>query len=213
MPKSTKGFELPLPNDIPKVIVSKPGGIKTVLKKYGDALSQSHSIGRAQSFRVDVDPEGHTTVMPLSDQTDVAAAPDNSENNALETALNAARERGRVLVSGILNSPQMLAADDFAELLHTTRVTVNTQRKSGRLLGLEGATRGFRFPTWQLNEEGKPYRELASLHDLLGGAWPVFRFLTYPQAELGGSTGRAALEQGRGAEVLKAAESVGRDFS
>ena len=134
--------------------------------------------------------------------------------NLVQEAIPFIKEKGSfTLVSGILNSPQMLAADDFAELLHTTRVTVNTQRKSGRLLGLEGATRGFRFPTWQLNEEGKPYRELASLHDMLGGAWPVLRFLTYPQAELGGSTGRAALEQGRGAEVLKAAESVGRDFS
>jgi hypothetical protein len=43
-------------------------------------------------------------------------------------------------------------------MLGTTRVTVNTKRQSGQVLGLDGAKRGFRFPVWQLDAEGKPLR-------------------------------------------------------
>jgi hypothetical protein len=107
----------------------------------------------------------------------------------------------------------MLNADDFARLLGTTRVTVNTKRQNGQLLGLDGAKRGFRFPAWQLNREGKPYPELAALQEQLGGPWALYRFLVQPHGALGGLTGREALEQGRSKAVLAAAEGVARgDF-
>lgn len=138
-----------------------------------------------------------------------AAAPEMS----LQTALAEASERGRLRAAEILDGEGMQSADAFAKMLGTTRVTVNTKRQSGQILGLKGGKRGYRFPVWQLNAEGKPYAELAVLHKRLGGPWAVYRFLVQRHGELGGLTGREALERGKVRAVLEVAESVGRDFS
>jgi hypothetical protein len=97
-------------------------------------------------------------------------------------------------------------------MLGTTRVTVNTKRQSGQVLGLDGAKRGFRFPVWQLDSNGKPFAELATLHERLGGPWAVYRFLVQPHGELNGMSGREALERRKGRATLEAAESIGSAF-
>ena len=189
--------------------------MKALLQGYGDAIAKSRTAGRPVSFRVDVDPEGETVVTPVEGAiaapepvVEEAAAPDAE----LTAALAAARERGRLRAAEILSADDMLSAEDFAKMLGTTRVTVNTKRQSGQILGLDGAKRGFRFPVWQLDAEGKPYAELAALHERLSGPWAVYRFLMQPHGELDGLTGREALERGKVKAALEAAESVGRDF-
>jgi hypothetical protein len=182
--------------------------LRTFLKHYGKAVTKSRSAGHTVSFRVDVNPKGTAKVTAVEDVAPVTDAP----NAELQDALAAARERGRLRAAEILNSEDMLGAEEFAELLGTTRVTVNTKRQSGQLLGLDGAKRGFRFPAWQLDSNGKPFAELSALHRLLGGAWAVYRFLIQPHGEFDGLTGREALEHGKAKAVLAAAESVGRDF-
>lgn len=131
----------------------------------------------------------------------------------LQAALTAARERGRVRAAEILGADDMLSADEFGKRLGMSRRTVNSKRQSGQLLGLAGARRGFRYPVWQLNAEGKPYAELAILHERLGGPWEVYRFLVQQHPELEGLTGREALERKKGKAALDVADSVGRDFS
>lgn len=133
-------------------------------------------------------------------------------DHELMTALGAARERGRLQGAEILAGDDMLNVDDFATMLRATQATLNTMRLIGEVLGLDGAKRGFRFPVWQLDGDGKPFAELASLHERLGGPWAVFRFLMQPHGELNGLTGREALERGKGRAALKAAESIGRTF-
>jgi hypothetical protein len=169
--------------------------------------------GQRVSFRVDVDPEGETVVTPFEGAV-AAAQPilEETTDPELPAALAAARERGRLRAAEVLGGDDMLSADAFAKILGTTRVTVNTKRRSGQVLGLDGAKRGFRFPVWQLDAEGKPYAELAMLHERLGGPWAVYRFLVQPHGELDGLTGREALERGRVKATLEAAESIGRDF-
>ena len=72
----------------------------------------------------------------------------------------------------------MLSADDFAALIGTSRVTVNAKRQNHQILGLDGAKRGYRFPAWQLDENGKPFAALPDLFDRLGDSpWAVYRFL------------------------------------
>lgn len=173
------------------------------------------------SFRVDVDPSGAHTFAPLEAHAAASArgasdaipvAEPRAFASSLPSALAAARERGRLRAAEILSDPEMLSADAFAELLGTTRPTVNAKRQNGRLLGLDGAKRGFRFPTWQLDRDGRPYGELPALFERLGGAWAVYRFLVQPHAALGGLTGREALERGRSRQAIAAAESVARDF-
>lgn len=191
------------------------GSASTLLQRYEEAVAESRAAGKPISFRVEVDPRGKTVVTPFGEaslQTAPAVKKPAPPDPDLETALSAARARGRLRAAEILDDDDMLSAEEFAKLLGTTRVTVNAKRQSGQILGLEGAKRGFRFPVWQLDAEGKPYAVLAKLHERLGGPWAVYRFLAQPHDELDGLTGRAALERGMIETALEAAESIGRDF-
>ena len=213
--KGASGFKLKVSDAASKALTSSPKWMKALLEVYGDAIVKSHKVGRPVTFRVKVGPEGETV---LSQVEDVAVAREPVVEEArgpdaeLDAALAAARERGRLRAADILGGDDMLSADAFAKMIGTTRVTVNTKRQSGHVLGLDGAKRGFRFPIWQLDTDGKPYAELAELHEQLGGPWAVYRFLVQPHGELGGLTGREALERGKVKAALEAARSVGRDF-
>lgn len=215
LPEGMSGFKIKVPDNASKVLSDKPKRVQALLQQYGKAISKSRTAGRRVSFRVDVDPEGEMVVTPVEDEATVVPALVQEGDGAdaeLEQALAAARARGRSKAAEILGGADMLSAEDFARLLGTTRVTVNTKRQNGQILGLDGAKRGYRFPDWQMDSDGKPFSALPILHERLGGAWAVYRFLIQPQNELDGMTGRQALERGRTEQVLSAAESVGRDF-
>ncbi len=217
IPEGMTGFSFRAPSSAAAALAGKPAKLKPLLQQYGQALAQSREAGRPVSFRVEVDPSGGATVTQVEDaatSTEPFPVEDVGElSPGLERALERARERGRVRAAEVLAGDDMLSADAFAKLLGTTRMTVNTKRQNGRLLGLDGAKRGFRFPEWQLGAEGKPYPELQALHEQLGGPWVLYRFLVQPHGELDGLTGREALERGRGREVLEAAGSIARgDF-
>ncbi len=212
MPKGTAGFRLKVPDSASKVLISSPKRMEVLLQGYGDAITRSRTAGCLVSFRVYVDPEGETRVTPVEDAVAPVVEEATAPDHELQVALAAARTRGRLHAAEILCGGDMLSADAFAKLLGTTRVTVNAKRQSGQILGLDGAKRGFRFPVWQLDADGKPFADLAVLHERLGGPWAVYRFLVQPHGELGGLTGREALERGKAKAALDAAESVGRDF-
>jgi ribosomal protein S15 len=132
----------------------------------------------------------------------------------LQAALRAARDRGQARVAEILDGEDMLSATAFAALLGISRVTINTKRQKHQILGLEGAKRGFRFPRWQIGDDGKPFPGLPALFDRIGGSpWAVYRFLVQHHPELDGLTGGDALRSGRTAEALNVAESVLRTAS
>lgn len=198
-----------LPANAYQTLTRNPALVKSLVEQYLRAARRSQEAGGAFSFRVEVDPAGEATVFPVEAarvEPAVAPAP------GLQRALAAARERGRLLAAEVLSSDDMVSAEDFAAVLGTSRMTVNTKRQNGQLLGLDGAKRGFRFPLWQLDAEGKPFAELQALHEVLGGAWAVYRFMVQPLGELDGMTGREALARRRSQAVLRAAESVARDF-
>jgi hypothetical protein len=211
-------------NDSPNIALSmtlprKADFEKALIRQYAKAVKLSREAGHQVSFRVVVDPlAGAQTISvveeePLSHQdvfpVDEVPEPDDE----LQAALAAARERGRRRVAEILAEDDMLSAEAFADLLGVSRVTVNTKRQNGQVLGLDGAKRGFRFPSWQLDRDGRPYAALPKLHEILGGAWAVYRFLVTPHGALDGRTGLDALKRGQDEEVLAAAESVARgDF-
>jgi hypothetical protein len=129
-------------------------------------------------------------------------------------SLAAARARGALRVAEILEQPEMLSSDGFAALTGTTRATVNTWRNASKILGLEGAKRGFRFPAWQVGEDGKPFAAIPALFaEFNNSPWAVYRFLVQHHPELGGLTGLAALQRGRTKQALEAASSSRRAFS
>ena len=85
-----------------------------------------------------------------------------------------------------------------ALLIGTSRVTVNAKRQNHQILGLDGAKRGYRFPAWQLDENGKPFAALPDLFDRLGDSpWAVYRFLVETVRKVGG---QAAGRNGRRAQ-------------
>ena len=216
--KGAAHFSFTTSPDAMKLFRGKPAKLKPLLQHYGEAITKSHEAGRPVSFRVEVDPHGNATITPIetaaspSDGFPVEKVPERSPE--LARSLEAARERGRLRASEVLAGGDMLSGGAFADMLGTSRVTVNAKRQAGQLLGLEGAKRGYRFPAWQLDGDGKPYGELAALHNTLRAPWTVYRFLVQRQGGLDGLTGRQALERGKGADVLAAAEGIARgDFT
>jgi hypothetical protein len=192
---------------------------KALLRQYTKAVQLSEKAGHQMSFRVVVDPlAGAQTIsiveedpLALEDAFPVEEVP--QPDDELQAALTAARERGRRRVAEILGEDEMLKADEFSDLLGVSRVTVNTKRQNGQVLGLDGAKRGFRFPAWQLDQDGRPYAALPKLHEILGGAWAVYRFLVSPHGALDSRTGLDALKRGQDGDVIAAAEGIARgDF-
>ncbi|MGK9286395.1 XRE family transcriptional regulator [Sinorhizobium meliloti] len=192
---------------------------KALIRQYAKAIKLSRKAGHQVSFRVVVDPlAGAQTISVVEEEPPahqdafpVEEVPEPDDE--LQAALTAARERGRRRVAEILAEKDMLSAEVFADLLGVSRVTVNTKRQNGQVLGLDGAKRGFRFPSWQLDRDGRPYAVFPKLHEILGGAWAVYRFLVTPHGALDGRKALDALKRGQDDEVVAAAESVARgDF-
>ncbi|MER8476068.1 XRE family transcriptional regulator [Mesorhizobium sp. M1163] len=193
---------------------------RVLLERYQEAIARSRKIGHRVSFRVEVDPAaGAQTITPVEEQPiasdDTFPVEDSGMPDAeLEAALAGARARGRKRVAEIVAGEDMLSADAFAKLLGTSRVTVNARRQNGQVLGIDGAKRGFRFPVWQLDKDGRPFGALPTLHATFGNsAWAVYRFLVSRHGALDGRTGLRALQQGDDASVLAVAEGMARgDF-
>lgn len=193
---------------------------KALIRQYAEAVRLSKKAGQRISFRVDVDPKaGAQTITFVDEQpgtvedafpVEEIGDPDSELNAALQEA----RERGRKRVAEIISEDDMLTAEAFAELLGVSRVTVNARRQKGQVLGLDGAKRGFRFPAWQLDDDGRPFAALPQLQEILGGsAWAAYRFLVTPQDVLSGQTGLEALQNGRSEEVIEAARGIAQgDF-
>jgi hypothetical protein len=210
LPKGTASFTFRAPRNAVGVFADKPAKVKPLLKGYGEAIAKSQAAGRAVSFRVEVDPSGATTVTPLDETPDVdATEPIEAPDAELDAALKEARQRGRMRAAEILAGEDMLSADEFAALLGTSRMTINTKRQNHQVLGLDGAKRGFRFPAWQVDEDGKPFATLPALFKRLGGGpWSVYRFLVQTHPELDGLTGREAIRRGKADQALEVAESI-----
>ena len=129
-------------------------------------------------------------------------------------ALAAARARGRERIAQIVSGPDMLSAYDFARRVGTTRATINAWRQARRLLALEGATRGFRYPSWQIADNGKPFAAIPELFERLGDSpWGVYRFLVHYHSELNGMTGIDALRNIGDERTLEVADGVAEAFA
>jgi hypothetical protein len=207
-------------NRLAKMRLAKTKGRRAAEMQPGALLKDIVSaIERAQAagFTVKLTPKGGVAISPLGvtdSKADVLLERKRAYRSILDRALAAARRRGGKRVAEIVAEKDMLSADQMARLLGTTRMTINTKRRGQQLLGLEGAKRGYRFPQWQIGEDGKPFEALPALFDRLGGSpWAVYRFLVQRHAELGGLTGRAALAKGRSAQVVEAAESAAEAFN
>ncbi len=198
---------VPIDPEVLKVLSARPSTVRSLVEQFGHLVAGTKESGKARGFTVLLDAKGNAKFGPLPQRE--ALNPTATEHAGLEAALEAARERGRLRSAQILDQNDMLTAEQFAERLGVSRMTVNARRQKHELLGLDGAKRGFRFPAWQVNDDGKAFDALPQLFDLLGtNAWTVYRFLTQRHAALGGLSAKDALRQGKTKKVLQAAESM-----
>jgi hypothetical protein len=206
-------FAVPIDPDVLETLSARPSTIKNLVDRFVKTLARTQKSGQASGFTVMIDAKGNPTFEPLRDRVPTAAVP--AEGDRLEAALAAARERARLRSAQILDQSDMLTAEAFAGRLGVSRMTVNARRQKHELLGLDGAKRGFRFPAWQVDEDGKAFDVLPKLFDLLGdNPWTVYRFLTQRHAALEGVSAKDALHQRKVMQVLQAAESLAQgDFA
>lgn len=132
--------------------------------------------------------------------------------HALEASLGRARKRGDAAVAEIPARPEMLTGEEFADRANTSRETVNRWRNERRVLGLEGNTRGVRYPAWQIDEHGLVMKEMAGFLAEIGDPWLAYRFLTNDLPEFDGLTGLEVLSQGRGAALAMVVRRFGETF-
>lgn len=173
--------------------------VRGVLSSYAEAASEADRLGQPIDITI--------TVRPNKAAPGITVEP--AKGDALDRALREGRARGTARVGEILKSPDMVTAREFGALIGASHETVNQKRRSGEILALEGATRGLRYPTWQVTEDGRPLPGLADLFRILGGEpWTVYRFLLQRHGELDGETGLDTLKRNRVEKALAAARNV-----
>ena len=207
----TNDFAVSIPSGVFKTLSARRSTVKSLMETLGKTIERSQKTGRAAGFTVEIDASGNPKFLSLPVVSALAPADDVQ----LEAALHAARERGRLRSAEVLDQDDMLTAEAFAERLGVSRMTVNARRQKHELLGLDGAKRGFRFPAWQVDQDGKAFGILPKLFNLLGGSpWGVYRFLVQRHAVLDGLSAKDALNQRKVTQVLQAAESLSQgDFA
>jgi hypothetical protein len=108
-----------------------------------------------------------------------------------------------------LGAADMISTDEAAQLVQTTRVTINAWIAKGRAIGLTQTKRGFRMPRWQF--EPFMWDALPRLSAALGTTegWALLSFLESPHGALDGRSPRQAIEQGQTDKVITIAEHEG----
>ena len=205
-------FAVPVDPSVLKTLSARPSTVKSLVDRFGKLIALTQKSGQASGFAVMIDAKGNPKFEPLRNRSIGRGL---GRRRPPRGGVRAARERGRVRSAQILDQSDMLTAEAFAGRLGVSRMTVNARRQKHELLGLDGAKRGFRFPAWQVDEDGKAFDVLPKLFDLLGdNPWTVYRFLIQRHAALEGVTAKDALHQGKMAQVLQAAESLAQgDFA
>ena len=180
-------------------IVKRTRAVGKVISGYADAVEKAHKTGQAFIISYRVTPDG---------QLEAVTAAEKPEALPLDAAIARAKGQRAAKAAEILKGSDMLTARDFGPLIGASHETVNLKRKRHEVLGLEGATRGVRYPRWQVTEAGLPVPGLAKLFEALGAQpWTVYRFLRAAHAELGGRTALDALKAGQVEAVLGVAEN------
>ena len=130
------------------------------------------------------------------------------DRDRTEPVLEAAFQRGDERKAALLREPTMLTGEAAAARLGVSRETINKRAQQGKLLALEFAKRGKRYPDWQFEDRlvGPPVeRVLAALMYL--PPWERYRFFTQRLPGTAGRTPIEALRLGEVEAVRRAAET------
>ncbi|WP_022723919.1 DUF2384 domain-containing protein, partial [Rhodopseudomonas sp. B29] len=176
--------------------------ILEILKRYRAGARKAKKVRQPVRFTVEVSPDG--SAKAIGSLVTLASL----NVSSLEASLSAARDRGRFKIAEILKGDDMLTGSDFGALIGASHETVNVRRGRGEILGLQGATRGVRYPSWQVTDAGMPLPGLSELFEVLGKEpWLVYRFLRTVHPELGGKTALEAMKLGQQKAVFGVARN------
>lgn len=92
-------------------------------------------------------------------------------------AVSRAQARSRETAASILEQSDMLTGENIAQRMGMSRQAVHKAAIANKLLALEGAKRGLRYPEWQLDDTGVRCKGLQEVLDLVGNGWEAWRFL------------------------------------
>jgi len=181
--------------------VTEAWGVEEMISSYADAVAKARKTGKDYFITYRVSPDGEVVEV-------VEKAADKPADDPLGAAIARGKARGAAKIADILKGKGMLTAREFGPLIGASHETVNTKRKRHEVLGLEGATRGVKYPRWQVTDAGMPLPGLAQLFRILGDQpWTVYRFLRTQHAELGGRTALDTLKAGQVEAVVRVAEN------
>jgi hypothetical protein len=182
-------------------IVTSKRVVGKMISGYADAAAKAQRTGKDYIIAYRVSPDGKAIEV-------VDKIVEKPADGPLDAAMARAKARGAAKVTEILKQADMVTAREFGPLIGASHETVNIKRKRHEILGLEGATRGVKYPRWQITEAGMPLPGLARLFRVLGEQpWTVYRFLRTAHAELGGRTALDAMKAGQIDAVVKVAEN------
>ena len=190
-------------------IADKRRYLRKLVANYADTVEIAMRTGQPTTIVLQVLPSGEVSPAVLGPAVSAApkvATPETRD--ALDIAMDDAKARGQAKIAEILKGEDMLTSREFGPLIGVSHETVRIKRERFELLGLEGTTRGVRYPRWQVTEEGLPLPSLPQLFAVLGEKpWTVYRFLRTAHAELGGRTALEALKAGQSEAVLGVAQN------
>ena len=178
------------------VVKDKAHGSQAMIAEYARLAKRHAKLGHCFKIEITVTPDQEPVI-----ETHLAG-------DALDQAIARSKERGARHIAEILRSPDMLNAREFGKLVGASHETVNKWRKAGLVLALEGQTRGYRYPRWQITDDGRLLPGLKTIAEELGSSWIVHRFLLQNHPELKGKTALECLKGGQEEAVIGTARAI-----
>lgn len=121
---------------------------------------------------------------------------------ATETQTDSLLKRGADYRRKRLASSDMLSTDEAAELVGSSRVSINLWIKKGKCIGLTQIRRGYKLPRWQFEPMIFPVIKLVSDALQTRDGWQLLAFFESAHPALGDLPPRLALERGTNSQRI-----------
>lgn len=166
------------------VLVEHPEAVRLALAAVADVLSSEHQ--RASSAEAEIEWLGDAE----SQKVDARES---------DTQLSSRSRPGRM--------EELLTSEELAARVGLkTRQSVHDWRRKGRIVGWQGAKRGYVFPAGQFDRSGKPLDGLDRIVPHFSDGYTVWIWLNTPRPSLSGAKPIVLLGKGEGDRVVAAAE-------
>ena len=166
------------------VLVEHPDAIRLALAAVADVLSSEHQ--HASSAEAEIEWLGD-------------AEPQRVDARESDTKMSSRSRPGR--------TEELLTSEELAARIGLkTRQSVHDWRRKGRIVGWQGAKRGYVFPAGQFDRSGKPLDGLDRIVPHFSDGYTAWIWLTTPRPSLSGAKPIVLLDKGEGDRVVAAAE-------